>query len=35
MPAYFFQSQDILIEGNGLFQVGNAITGVEKLLDHR
>jgi hypothetical protein len=34
MPAHFFQSQDILVKRNGFFQVGNTITGVEKLLDH-
>jgi hypothetical protein len=34
MPAYFLQSEDVLIEGNSLFQVRNAITGVEKLLYH-
>jgi hypothetical protein len=34
MPAYFFQSQDVRVKRNGLFKVGNTITGVEKLLDH-
>jgi hypothetical protein len=35
MPARFFQPENIPVKGNRFFQVGHAVTGVEKLLDHR
>lgn len=32
--ADLLQAEDIAVEGNGLFQVGNAVPRVEELLDH-
>ena len=34
VPAHFFKTEDILVKADGLFEIGDAITGVEEFGDH-